>query len=80
MKAFENQVLAIPSEAMAMLAPTVRQPEGASEQALMPLTDLCSGAMQVQPRQSRLVWTIHVILSNDNCYFRAKAIEGSKID
>ena len=80
-KAFEsNQVLAIPSEAMAYAcANEYASQKGHLNKLLMPLTDLCSGAMQVQPQAiAPRVDYLMSFYQNDNCYFRAKAIEGEQ--
>lgn len=80
-KAFEsNQVLAIPSEALAhACAREYGQQKGYLNKLLMPLTDLCSGAMQVAPQaiNARIDYLMS-FYQNDNCYFRAKAIESKQ--
>lgn len=77
-KAFEStQVLALPSEALAVAcAREYAQQKGHLNKLLMPMTDLCSGAMQVAPQAigARIDYLMS-FYQNDNCYFRAAAIQ-----
>ena len=77
-KAFETTaVLAIPSEALALAcAKEWSEQEGHLNKLLMPLTDLCSGAMHVAPQhvRSRIDYLMS-FYQNDNCYFRSPVIQ-----
>ncbi|CUG88459.1 ATP12 chaperone protein, putative [Bodo saltans] len=76
-KAFESQrVLALPNEELALAcAREYAAQKGHINKLLMPITDLCSGAMQVAPQaiQPRIDYLM-TFYQNDNCYFRAAAI------
>lgn len=76
-KAFESKtVLAIPSEPLAYAcAVEYGEQEGYLNKLLMPLTDICSGALHIAPQM--LEPRIDYLLSffqNDNLYFRAPVI------
>ena len=77
-KAFETTaVLAMPSEALALAcAKEWAEQEGHLNKLLMPLSDLCSGAMHVAPQniRSRIDYLMS-FYQNDNCYFRSPAIQ-----
>jgi chaperone required for assembly of F1-ATPase len=77
-KAFESSaILAIPNEALALAcAKEWAEQEGYLNKLLMPLTDLCSGAMHVAPQhvRSRIDYLMS-FYQNDNCYFRSAAIQ-----
>ncbi|TPP53292.1 ATP12 chaperone family protein [Leishmania donovani] len=71
-----SQVLAVPSEAMACCcAQEYAEQTGYINQLLMPMSDICSGALHIAPQM--LTPRIDYLLSffqNDNLYFRAAPI------
>lgn len=76
-KAFEStQVLAIPSEAMACCcAQEYAEQTDFLNKLLMPMTDMCSGALHVAPQMiPPRVDYLMSFFQNDNMYFRAAPI------
>eukprot|EP00796_Vickermania_ingenoplastis_P012529 gene12529-8583_t len=76
-KAFESTcVLAVPSEALAYCcAVEYGEQEGHLNKLLMPITDVCSGALHIAPQM--LLPRIDYLMSffqNDNLYFRSSTI------
>lgn len=73
-KAFESSsVLAIPSEGLAFAcAVEYGEQEGYINKLLMPLTDICSGALHIAPQmlQPRLEYLLS-FFQNDNLFFRS---------
>lgn len=80
-KAFEStSVLAIPSEALAYAcAVEYGEQEGHINKLLMPLTDVCSGALHIAPQmlQPRIDYLMS-FFQNDNMYFRSPGIVASQ--
>lgn len=76
-KAFESrQVLAIPSEAMACCcAQEYAEQTGYLNKLLMPMTDMCSGALHVAPQMipPRIDYLM-TFFQSDNLYYRAAPI------
>lgn len=76
-KAFEStSILAIPSEALAYAcAVEYGEQEGHINKLLMPLTDVCSGALHIAPQmlQPRIDYLMS-FFQNDNMYFRSPGI------
>ncbi|RNF09114.1 ATP synthase mitochondrial F1 complex assembly factor 2 [Trypanosoma conorhini] len=80
-KAFEsNNVLAIPSEAMAYAcAREYAEQTVYLNKLLMPMTDMCSGALAVAPQMiAPRVDYLMSFYQNDNMYFRAAPIAGEQ--
>lgn len=76
-KAFESrQLLAVPSEAMAYCcAQEFSEQTGHINKLLMPMTDMCSGALHVAPQMiPPRVDYLMSFFQNDNMYFRAAPI------
>ncbi|KAF8282420.1 putative ATP12 chaperone protein [Trypanosoma cruzi] len=76
-KAFEStHVLAIPNEAMAYCcAQEYAEQSGYLNKLLMPMTDMCSGALTVSPQMiAPRVDYLMSFYQNDNIYFRAAPI------
>ncbi|EPY37355.1 ATP synthase mitochondrial F1 complex assembly factor 2 [Angomonas deanei] len=76
-KAFESSnILAVPSEAMALCcAQEYAEQTGYINKLLMPMSDMCSGALHVAPQMipPRIDYLM-TFFQNDNLYFRSAAI------
>lgn len=76
-RAFESkQILAVPSEEMALCcAQEYAEQKGYINKLLMPMTDLCSGALHVAPQMiAPRVDYLMSFYQNDNMYYRAAPI------